>query len=212
MNAVELSNILDTLRINQSQAARLLDVDARTFRRWVGSPAEMTVSAAEALRAWYRLEQVGLSWRPDALPIAENTQEFRKQINLHREHAVALSAVFKRVEAQGGPLAIWEVALDKGTATLGHMQVSFYRLHNGSFSPSSFRSTFGEQLPQQRLLDDAYWCIANAIKPRRRQVRMEPGTNMEEQFDPPKRPRVITKRVRDTSPRSRSAGRRPGLT
>ena len=166
MSAPEFAAHLDHLGLTQAEAAELLSVNARTIRRWVDNPAEMPGSAESALRAWLRLHHLGLAWRPDGLPLGEDdVSELAKQIALYRQHAIDLDAVIRRVETRGGPAAPWHVDLEAHLATLGPMEVGFYLLPNGSFSPSTYRRT--DAAPNLNrdvhLLEDAYACIAKAL-------------------------------------------------
>ena len=96
--------------------------------------------AEQALRAWYRLDRLGLAWRPDGLPLGEDEiDEMATQIALYRRHTIDLDALLRIVAARGGPAAPWDVDLEARVATLGPMRVGFYRLPNGGFSPSTYR-------------------------------------------------------------------------
>jgi hypothetical protein len=172
MTKAELQAAFDELELSQAAAAALLSVDARTIRRWFEDVRQLPGSAEQALRAWVRLNRLGLAWKPDDLPIGEDdTDELAKQIALYRQHAIQLEGLLKKVEARGGPMMPWNVDLDAHTATLGHMTVGFYRLPNGGFSPSNYRRS--DRHPEIEvdapLLEDAYACIAKAIAHERRQ-------------------------------------------
>lgn len=166
MSESELATHLSQLGLSQAEAARLLSVNVRTVRRWVENPGEMPGPAEQALRAWFRLNLLGLGWRPDGLPLGEDdTDEMAKQIALYRQHAINLDAMLRRVEKRGGPAAPWRVDLKANIATLGPISVGFYRLANGGFSPSTYRR--GDVEPDLErdalLLEDAYACISMAL-------------------------------------------------
>jgi hypothetical protein len=166
MSKAELLRHLNQLDLTQAEAARLLSVNVRTVRRWVETPAEMPGPAEQALRAWLRLHRLGLAWRPDGLPLGEDeADEMAKQIALYRQHAINLDAVLQRVEARGGPAAPWRVDLTTHNATLGPIEVGFYPLPNGGFSPSTYRRADADpDLDRDaHLLEDAYACIAQAL-------------------------------------------------
>jgi Homeodomain-like domain len=172
MSRTELAVLLDQLGLTQAEAARLLSVNVRTVRRWVEEPAEIPGPAEQALRAWLRLNRLGMAWRPDGLPLGEDEiDEMAKQLALYRRHAIHLDALLQQVEARGGPAAPWNVDVEANVATLGPMRVGYYRLPNGGFSPSTYRRTDAEpDLDRDaHLLQDAYACIARALAdPRRR--------------------------------------------
>ena len=61
------------------------------MRRWVEEPAEIPGPAEQALRAWFRLNRLGMAWRPDGLPLGEDEiDEMAKQLALNRRHAIHL--------------------------------------------------------------------------------------------------------------------------
>ena len=139
MTKQELDSCLARLSLSESETAQLLSVDPRTVRRWMARPAEIPGPAEQALRAWLRLETLGLAWRPDSLAFGEDDVDaIAKQIVEYRKHAIELEALLKRVKARGGPSAPWVVDLSKRCATLGAMKITFYALRNGSFSPQGY--------------------------------------------------------------------------
>lgn len=162
-------DFVDALRrlgLSPKQAATLLSVDPKTTLRWQQRGADIPGPVEQALRAWLRMEEMGMAWRPDAALIGISEKEVAKQIRLLREHAVDLDEVLKRVAARGGPAAPWKVDLDGKRASLGDdIDVYFYALPNGGFSPSSYSRSDKPSDPQrdQPLLEDAYACIAEAI-------------------------------------------------
>jgi hypothetical protein len=170
MTKRELLDHLQRLGITQAEAALLLSVSDRTVRRWAEAPAEIPGPAEHVLRAWVRLHERGIAWRPDGLPIGEDKpEEIAQQIALYRGHAISLDSLIRRVEARGGPTVPWEVNVEAGEAILGPVWVTFYRLPNGGFSPQSYgRSDREPDFTRDRLLiEDAYVCIARATARRR---------------------------------------------
>jgi hypothetical protein len=112
------------------------------------------------------LHRLGLAWRPDGLPLGEDeVDEMARQIALFRRHAINLDAVLQRVEARGGPAAPWNVDLKVHLATLGPMEVGFYPLSNGSFSPSTYRRSDADPDLNRdaHLIEDAYAYIARTL-------------------------------------------------
>jgi transcriptional regulator with XRE-family HTH domain len=161
MSTQELEEHLTRLRLSQTEAAQLLGVSPRTVRRWL--EGEVVSGPAEAaLRAWRRLDKQLLAWRPDSVTIEQNDAE---GIARHREHAMGLDDVLRRVKARGGPRHSWIVDLPESTATLGAMHVSFYKLQNGGFSCSVYsRRDMHPDLERDREeLEDAMVCIAQAF-------------------------------------------------
>ena len=89
-----------------------------------------------------------------------------EQIAIARAASMDLASLLNKVNERGGPAAPWMVDLKAGRATLNSIQVSFYRLPNGGFSPQSYCRS-GDSVPDLRrdwtLIEDAFACIANAI-------------------------------------------------
>jgi hypothetical protein len=163
MTAIETRDCLTQLGLNQIEAALLLEVDPRTVRRWVdGTGTDIPGPAEQALRAWLELQRRGLPWRPG--------DDDAEQIAPHRAHAIELYELLLRVDKRGGPSNAWVVDLEKGRAMLGPMNVSFYKLTNGGFSPSFYRRSDGNPDVNRDwpLIEDAFACIAKAFAEQRR--------------------------------------------
>jgi len=166
MTRSELLACLDHLGLTQAQAADLLSVSARTVRRWLEQPADLPGPAEQALRAWRRLADSNLPWRPDGVDlISADRNELAEQVARYRLHAIDLDALIRRVRARGGPSTPWQIDLPRREATLGPITVSFYALANGSFSPSSYsRADREPDLGRDwALIEDAAVCFADAV-------------------------------------------------
>jgi len=164
MSPQEFNDTLGELGLTQVDTARLLSVDARTVRRWVANPEELTGPAEQALRAWRRLNHLGLPWSPDSIDLVETDPE---QIAAQRAHAIDLNNLLLKVQARGGPSGAWTVDVEKNKATLGPFVVSFYRTATGSFSPQSYKRTDDTTPDLQRdwpYIEDAFACIAAAVR------------------------------------------------
>jgi hypothetical protein len=174
MDRRAFENSLSALGLTLAEAAEYLSVDQRTIRRWLEAN-EIPGAPREALKAWCRLEQRGISWRPDVIAIGDDDPEtIAEQIAALRQHALELDAVLKKVEARGGPAAPWQVDTDKCRATLGPMEVSYYRLRNGGFSPSAYRRRdhlSADLRRDQALLEDAYASIAYALSSKKQKSK-----------------------------------------
>jgi hypothetical protein len=163
MSAMEILEHFQALRLNQAEAAQMLGVSARTVRRWCDGE-EVPGPAEAALRAWRKLSERHLAWRPDSVSLTENHPG---RIAAHLEHAVGLQSMIERVEARGGPRLFWEVDIPESTATLGQAQVSFYKLQNGGFSVSVYTRRDGVRPDVRRdcaLIEDATFCIAREFE------------------------------------------------
>lgn len=163
----ELSYRLLRLGLSPKQAARFLSVDVKTVNRWLDGTVAVPGPVEQAIRAWERLEEKRIPWRPDGLPIpVMDDDEIEEQVKLMRDHVVSLDEVIQKVRKRGGPAAPWTVDLKQCEAVLaGTMHVHFYPLPNGNFSPSSYRRTdkepdYERDLP---LVEDAIVCIADEV-------------------------------------------------
>ena len=158
----ELRQVLTRLELSQNEAAQLLGVAPRTVRRWLEGE-DIPGPAEQALRAWIRLHERNLPWRPDAESIVDDDQD---QIARHRAHAIRLDELLARVETRGGPRVPWLVDRGRQIAMLGPMEVSYYRLLNGGFSLANYRRKDSEPDVQAdwEAIEDAAFCIAQAMK------------------------------------------------
>lgn len=162
MTKEQFEQYLMRLGVTPAEAAQLLSVSARTVRRWQEGE-ELPGPAQQAIRAWVRLHERHLPWRPDSVSIAADDQD---QIARHRAHTIDLAAVLDRVEARGGAKAPWIVDWDAGRATLSTMEVSFYKLQSGGFSLGTYRRTDSapDTLRDMPMIEDAVYCIAKALE------------------------------------------------
>ena len=160
MSSAEFIEHLSALRLTQPEAAQLLGVSERTVRRWTdGEAVPRPVEAA--LRAWLRLDQQYLPWKPDAVSVFHDDQA---QISRIRNQDELLDTLMREVEARGGPKAFWAVDLVKQRATLGSAEVGFHRLEQGGFSPTSYhRADRPRSTDDWPDIQDACYCIAQAI-------------------------------------------------
>jgi hypothetical protein len=161
MTADELNKHLAGLKVTPFEAAQLLGVSSRTFRRWLEGEA-VPGPAEAALRAWLTLEERHLAWKPDSVSIFENDQD---QIQRHARHTQELAALINRVEKRGGAANPWTVDIPGCTATFGHLRVCFYKLASEGFSLSTY--TRKDEPPDlardMPFIEDAAYCIANAF-------------------------------------------------
>jgi transcriptional regulator with XRE-family HTH domain len=163
MTPQELIDCLSYLKLSPAEVAQLLGVSTRTVRRWlegenVPGPAE------QALRAWRRLQQHNLAWRPDADAVFGDNQE---QIRLYRDEAIALNKMLANVKARGRAPLPWVIDLNSCRATLGgKIDIWFYRLVNGGFTLSSYsREDIANDLRRDwELIEEAAYCIAKELK------------------------------------------------
>jgi hypothetical protein len=161
MPLVELEQTLLRLGLSQTEAAQILGVTPRTVRRWLDGE-QVPGPAEQAFRAWLRLHERNLPWRPDSTAIAERDHD---QIARHRAHTIGLSEILARVDARGGVRLPWTVDRQRSRATLGPMEVSFYTLLNGGFSLATYTRKDGEPDVQRdwELIEDATYCIAREL-------------------------------------------------
>ncbi|HXP05133.1 MAG TPA: hypothetical protein VN808_13510 [Stellaceae bacterium] len=166
MTPHELAERLHALRLPSSDAALFLSVDVKTVKRWLDGVVAIPGPAAQAVLAWSKLERLGLPWRPAEDLLGTNEEEVAKQIRLLREHNLQLNEILQRVRSRGGPAAPWRVDLGSCTAELdGIIEVGFYPLPNGGFSPSNYRrmDRGPDSIRDQPLIEDAIAAIADAV-------------------------------------------------
>ena len=162
MTTLELREHLLLLQLTQAETAQLLGVTARTVRRWYEGE-QVPGPADAALRAWRKLSERHLAWRPDSVTLR---QEDPERIASYAEHPKELNEILSRVEARLGPRVFWTVNIPSGTATMGPMKISFYKLQNGGFSCSVYsrRDTDPDLKRDQSEIEDAIFCIAQEFK------------------------------------------------
>lgn len=162
MTVPELRATLSRLELTQAEAAQLLGVAPRTVRRWLDGE-DIPGPAEQALRAWIRLHNRNLPWRPDTELVVEDDQD---QIARHRAHAIRLDELLARVEERGGPRVPWSVDRGRQIATLGPMEVSYYKLESGSFSLANYRRKDADPDVERdwQAIEDAAASIAAALR------------------------------------------------
>jgi transcriptional regulator with XRE-family HTH domain len=182
MDAKQLRSTLNHLGLSQLEAARLLGVQPRTMQRWIAGNPAVGQPAAEALRAWRRLADLGVAWRPDceAIAIADAAELARRW-----PAAAELHGILARVAARGGPTQRWRVSLGRRRAASDSLIVTFNALADGGFAPASYRRLDGP-LDRERdwpLIEEAVTAFADAVaaagtswaQPRREDARMVPA-------------------------------------
>ena len=155
MNALEFRDSLARLGLSQAEAARLLGVKLRTVQRWAAGRPLVGEPAAQALRAWRRLAEQGIAWRPDSEPVEV---EDPGAVAEHRRAALGLAVLMRPVSGRrGGWHRRWRINIERRRATSPAMVVHFNRLADGSFLPASYRRLGGpgEALGDRLLLEEA---------------------------------------------------------
>ncbi len=162
-NYFDIRTSLEQLQISQTEVAVLLDVNPRTVRRWIDGSQKTSGAAEQAIRAWLRLNNEGLAWRPDSISLVASDRE---AIAAQCDSAIELNGLLDRVENRGVPNPPWVVDLEKSEARLGTLRVTFYKLKNGGFSPQFYTRT--DKSPDKHrdaiLIEDAFYCVAMAFK------------------------------------------------
>ena len=112
MTTTELEQYLLRLDLTAADAARFLGVTPRTMQRWLDGE-EIPGPAEQALRAWIKLHDLGIPWKPDSRSIDDNDE---KQISAHLRHAVDLAALSRRARKNRSKLlqaAQWRVFISQ---------------------------------------------------------------------------------------------------
>jgi transposase len=166
IGAQEFQRSLSRLGLTPKDAALVFKVSMRTIQRWLQDPSTLPEPDEQLLRAWLRLHDAGLAWRPGCIDIGITDQkELDNLIGRHRNNLLDLDALLRRVKERGGPVAPWTVDLKSQTATLGPITIVFDPLVDGLFSPRTYwrrddQSTKERDWP---LIEDGFACIAQAI-------------------------------------------------
>lgn len=171
MSVIEIRETLNCLGLSQEEAAGHLGVAPRSVRRWLKGEA-IPGPAEAALRAWLKLEERGLAWRPDSVTLFEHDAD---KIAVYRQEAMKLNELLERVTARGGPRLPWKVNIAEGRATMEWASLSFYKLQNGGFSPATYRRSDQDASPDltrdRDLIEDGLFCIAQAFQKCERRAR-----------------------------------------
>lgn len=162
LDSSEFRSALNRLGLSQLEAARLLGVKSRTIQRWAAGSPPVGEPAAQALRAWCRLAEHGLAWRPDADPI---DGEDLGVLARRRQQAIGLEGMIKRVAARGGPKRRWRINLKRRRAMAGTISVMFNTLANGGFCPASYRRLdhVADRAEDNALIEEAIVSFAAAV-------------------------------------------------
>jgi hypothetical protein len=162
MNRDQFNRRLEALGLKQSDAAALLRVTPRAVRRWQGGEQAVPANIVELLDVWRQLHDRNIPWGAAMEAIWFGDDD---QIRRHQDHDKALAAVLRRVEARGGPAAPWRVNLKERRATLGRMDVGFYKLESGGFSLANYRRGDRDQDGERdrTLIEDAVAAFAAAV-------------------------------------------------
>lgn len=167
MTADEARQALDTLGLTREQAARLLRITDRTLRRYLEDDSEegggIPGPVEQALLAWLALNERGLPWRPDALPLNTFLPEHLARLNMLRQHVLEC---VERVDGRGGSNLPWDIDEQRGVAKLGTMSLYFYVLPSGGFVPQGYaRSDKAPDLERDKShLEDGIAAIAQWLK------------------------------------------------
>src|SRR5262249_14759647 len=133
----------------------LLGVKLRTVQRWAAGRPAVGEPAAQALKAWRRLAERGIAWRPDGDPVeAEELVPFaaRRRAALEPTENLRRHAVLRAGGRRRG-----RINIERCGATSQVMVVHFNRLADGSFLPASYRRLEGLAEPEadRPLLEEA---------------------------------------------------------
>ena len=194
VDSSEFRSSLNRLGLSQLEAARLLGVKSRTIQRWVAGSPPVGEPAAQALRAWCRLAEHGIAWRPDAAPIDD---EDPGMLARRRQQAIGLDGMIKRVAARGGPKKRWRINLKRRRAMAGPICVMFNTLANGGFCPASYRhldgpiDQSGARAGDHAMIEEAIVCFAAAV------AAAGPNWANEEAEAPPAPRRPSTRFIQD---------------
>lgn len=159
---------LKELGINEKETADLFCVHPRTVSRWVKNADSIPEQVKATLITWIRLKRLNLSWRPNTIPLGQqNTQELARLIAQYQLHTIELDQTIALVKSKGGLTTSWKVDLQKNTATIGFMTISFAVLENNGFLPIDYMrhdDIEPDPIRDQILLQDGYFSIHTLLQ------------------------------------------------
>lgn len=162
----EFRKAIDQLNVTEEEIAMLLSVTPRTVSRWLEDPKKIPGTSEQAIRAWLKLQKYKLSWRPDAVGFGEDDIDYGQQMAEYRNEKIKLSEIIDKVIKNGGPKLPWQVDIKRGIARLETVEVSFYELKYGGFSPASYRrkdDVTPDMRRDQPFIEEAWACINLAL-------------------------------------------------
>ncbi len=162
----ELRDAMFQLQLTEEEIANLLSITPRTVSRWLEDPTKIPGASEQAIRAWLKLQKYKLAWRPNDIGFGEDDQEYIKKMALQRNESINLSQSIDSVIHNGGSKLPWSVDIERGVARLETIEVSFYKLEGGGFSPASYRrkdNVEPDLMRDQPLIEEAWACISLAL-------------------------------------------------
>jgi len=161
----EVRECLTVLKISVSELATFFSVSERTVARWLSDEVPTPGSAVCALKAWCVLEQLGIPWRPDGLPLVNpNLADFEIALTPNHSRNLVMKAI-RAVHSRGGPSIPWSIDLEGRRATLADVWIKFRLVGQGGFVPQSYgRQDIEPDLERDRnLVEEGIACIAAEV-------------------------------------------------
>src|SRR5262249_49039019 len=109
---------------------------------WAAGRPAVGEPAAQALRAWCRLAERGVAWRPDGEPVER--EDLAALADRRRADLGVPEIVLRSKEQRNAWRRSWHVNIDRWRATSAVMVVHFNRLADGGFLPASYRRLDGD--------------------------------------------------------------------
>lgn len=166
MTQYELRSALSQLQLTETELADFLSVTPRTVIRWLDGSSKISGSSQNTIHAWLRLYNQKSAWRPGDIGFNDDDSKYADKMASERNEYIGLKKVIENIEKRGGPKLPWKVDIDRGIARLESIEISFYRLISGGFSPASYRRT-DDVIPDIKrdsaLIEDGWACINIAL-------------------------------------------------
>jgi hypothetical protein len=173
MKAGQLRESMSSLRLTLTDIGIFMEVKERTVHRWLSGESAVPGSVARAIEAWTYLENLGMPWRPDGIPLSQLSPDSETELPHNRKLQEQIQTTLEKVTKRGGTAAPWVVDLRRRCAELQGSWVKFYPLKNGSFSLQTYgrKDKPPDLIRDHQLLEDAIACIASTISNEHRKLK-----------------------------------------
>ena len=130
MNAGQLRESMSSLRLTLTDIGIFMEVKERTVHRWLSGESAVPGSVARAIEAWTYLENLGMPWRPDGIPLSQLSPDSETELPHNRKLQEQIQTTIEKVTKRGGTAAPWVVDLRRRCPEVQGSRFKFYQLKN----------------------------------------------------------------------------------